>query len=126
MRTLTKSMRRMENSKQAVSKKDLTSKEIQGIIKTCAAQNVIEFNFGALHIKFSPTAQTSHPGPLPHLPVADVTEEQHIQQTQATLSRDEANLRLDRLSQMFIEDPAQAEELLGDEDLDDDGPDTDE
>lgn len=108
-------------------KKDLTSKEMQGIIKTCAAWNVSEFSFGSLHIKFNPTVELDPPGPRPHLPVTDVTEEQHKKQTEDALVQDEANIRLDRLSQMLIEDPATAEELLGDEDLDDDdGPDDDE
>lgn len=106
-------------------KRALSSQEICHIIELCAKVGVRELRFHGLYVVFGTQFKNSdltRPAAA-HQSQSDteISESQHEKQSQAALEADEISLREDRLAQMFIENPLQAEKLLmnGELELDD-------
>lgn len=102
------------------SEKKLSSSAIERIIKTCGEVGVSELKFGDLHVRFDKPVNRAQedrdfrsevsetPFSQPDTEISAIQEQAYKE----SLERDEVALREEQLSQMFIEDPAQAERLL--------------
>jgi hypothetical protein len=104
-------------TKLTASPKDfpLNSHDIVAIIKDCIPMGVTKLKFGSfqLDIEFGRPANTNHESPA--LKVTDLEKA-----SDEALLSDEVSLRNDQFRQMHIEDPAKAEELIANGDLEDD------
>ena len=96
-----------------------STEEICRILETGAKVGVQELTFNGLHVRFGRPAENHAPGPAQDLKIPSsapsetaVSEEQHEKQTQDALEADELQLKEDRLAQLFIENPLEAERLL--------------
>jgi hypothetical protein len=112
--------------------KTLSSDEVRAIISICGKSRVAELKFGDLYVRFdTPVEQMKQMRGI-YIPAADTThltstdnEISAIQtnEAQQALERDEIALKEERLAQMFIENPLEAERLLVEGKLEDaDGP----
>ena len=106
--------------------------EILAIIKACREYGVAILKFGDLHLELassaplgSPEVESSDmaPAKVTEVPQSSVDEITVLQNEAAKkdLLESEQAFKRDQLDQMFIEDPSQAEELLTQGDLEDDG-----
>ncbi|MBL7716588.1 MAG: hypothetical protein JNL01_14080 [Bdellovibrionales bacterium] len=94
--------------------------EICRILEVGAKVGVQELRFHGLHVRFGRPAESLSPGPAlarPSIPSSAppekaISEEQHNKQTQDALEADELRLKEDRLAQLFIENPLEAERML--------------
>lgn len=107
----------------ASRKINLTVTDVCSILETAAKAGVLELKFGTLHVRFpdpvlrgTSQAQSLGQTPAPAAEIADTQEK--LQET--ALVQDELSAREDQLSQMFIEDPMIAEQMLAEGDLIDD------
>lgn len=92
---------------------ELSADNIAVILKACSESGVMELNFHDLRVIFGRTAKTKEAQPeLIQAPAAVIAEPAPL--------ADEIEARAEQLMQMFIEDPAQAEKLLLDGELEDD------
>lgn len=104
--------------------KPLTVADVTLIIDTCAKANVRKFQYFGLHLELGDGGPASSLRPPlvtePNLPTeAALSEKHHQQQNERTLRHDEIQAKEERLAQMFIEDPLQAEQMIEKGDLDD-------
>lgn len=102
----------------------LTVAEVTLIIDTCAKANVRRFQALGLHLELGESGPASSPRPPlvtePNLPTeAALSEKHHQKQNEETLRDEELQTKEERLAQMFIEDPLQAEKMMEEGDLDD-------
>lgn len=121
-------MKRMTGSN---VKKELASTDIVRIIKTCARHRVVTLKFGDLDLSFNPQVKTTRQRstenvePLsqrdPHVkpPVTEITEQEQRTIASESLRLDELALRKQQFSELLITDPAAAEQMLADGELDD-------
>ena len=93
--------------------------EICRILEVGAKVGVQELRFHGLHVRFGRPAEPIAPGPaldqtIPSSapPEKAISEEQHTKQNQDALEVDELRLKEDRLAQLFIENPLEAERML--------------
>mgnify|MGYP001558964529 CR=1 FL=1 len=111
--------------------RQFSEKGLCGIIKSCSEAQVSKFTFGDLTIWVGPQSETTaqpanvgynHFAQVPQLnPETELSEIQKLKQSESLL-QDELALKEDRLAQMFIEDPVQAERLLLDGAMDEEEP----
>lgn len=109
----------------------LTADEVCRIIEVCGESQVSELKFGDLHLVMGgPTLRPAStdaevaPNHSPVAPAAIVAIQK--QEAERSLVQAEADLKRDQLDQMIIEDPSQAERLLIQGELEDDGTNADE
>lgn len=101
------------------------------ILKECSTSGVSELKFRDLHVRFGSTAgpvvdlrSLRYPlvqqpqGPQPE--VADLTPEQHAENTKLTLELEELRMREEKLARALVEDPLEYERMLRDGELSDD------
>jgi hypothetical protein len=105
----------------------LSSDEVCGIIEACGKARASELKFAGLYLRFDRSVETAGPYGLDQVdrvtsspPEAEISE---IQKTQAadSLVQDEILHKRERLSEMLITDPVEAERLLMQGELEDDG-----
>lgn len=99
-----------------MDKISLSGKEICEIIELSAKNGATELKFGDLSIHFGPRADKS-----PKPTVAEITDDQHKTQNKEALEAEELRTRKEQIDLMLIEDPALAERLISQGDLEDDG-----
>lgn len=109
----------MESEKISLSVSDVVS-----IMEAAHRSGVIELKFGPLHARFGqkPTlgeADMQNFG-SPPAPAAEIAEKQRIE-AEKSLLQAEIMSKEAQLAQMFIEDPEQAERMIAEGDLIDDG-----
>jgi hypothetical protein len=102
----------------------LSAEDICRILLTCGKAKVAELQFGPLCVRFGAqaidedvprgTLRTSKS--LPPTQAKEMAEQQ-TQIAEKSLAEQEYELRLDQLAQLMIEDPAKAEELIINGDL---------
>lgn len=98
------------------------------IIKACTEARVAVLKFGPLEVQFhqqvEPLAFANGPQGWqrvqPTQPEAEISDEQRQQMEEEALDRDEIRLKEDQLDQMLIEDPAEFEKLVAQNELEDD------
>ena len=103
----------------------LTSQEVCSIITVCGKSGVSVLKFGDLHVEFdkqiepiAPEPQTGGPvPPPPPAPPAEIVDNV----AKDSLVSDEIALREEQLLMMLIEDPHEAEKLILQGELADDG-----
>lgn len=101
----------------------LKSQEICEIILASAQNGVTELKFGSLYIAFGKqTGPQGSPGTVygASTPDNEISDKTHEQSNKDSLLKDELDLRDDQLSQMQIENPLKAEQMLLDQELEDD------
>jgi hypothetical protein len=111
--------------------KFLSSRDLSAIIKVCGESRVAELKFGDLHVRFDTpveqvmrlygdqireAAANSTPSNRPDTAISAIQD--HL--AQESLERDEFDVKEDRLAQMIIENPLEAERLLIEGKLDED------
>lgn len=107
-----------------MDEKQLNSDEICKIIEACAKAGVSSLKCGPLELSFGKQTESHH---SVQPAVTEITDDQHRKMTEDAITQDEIRLRKDQIEQMLIENPALAEKLVADGDLeDDDGTDGDE
>lgn len=105
---------------------ELKSQEICEIILSSAQNGVTELKFGSLHIVFGKKTEPQEISLLPgkvygaSTPDNEISDQTHEQMNIDSLEADELRLRDDQLSQMQIENPLKAEQMLLDQELEDD------
>lgn len=92
---------------------DLTVKDICRIIRA-SAPFVSELEYKGLKIIFKTVVTGKDEASVN---IAPLTEQTHEAQTREAILQEEARLKEDRLDNMFIEDPLQAEQLLQDNNM---------
>jgi hypothetical protein len=111
----------------------LSSEEICSIIRACGESKVTVLKFGDLYLRFGQQAADA-PGSVENVPrgtteIVDKApapppsaeiEATQIQIAEKALAQDELDAKRAQLSQMFIENPSMAEEMMAQGDLIDD------
>jgi len=111
----------------------MTTAQVCEILKACGEVAVTELKFGGLHVKFSPKAEVPSFADLAHARAMQAsmdmtpapqsaTEIAGIQTQEAAhaLQRDETFLRREQIADLWITNPAKAEELLANGELTED------
>lgn len=93
-------------------KNNLSSEAICVIIESCAKHGVAELKFQDLHVKFGKSAIQELGPQNSNSPEAEISEEQHEEQTAHAIEKDEVDLREEQLEELFLTDPMAAEEML--------------
>jgi len=104
----------------ASNKTDLSTQSVCSIIETCARYNVAKLQFRDLMLEFGQKPEQPPPGRTTATTVADMTEQEHQEQTKQALAEDELSLREQQLEELKITDPAEYERQIRDGELEDD------
>jgi len=110
----------METSRQNLTTGTIfTIEEVCRIIKESAEHGVFKLEYGQLRLEFSKQDETVRTTSIPEL-----SDDTHKAQNETALVKDELEVKQDRLANMFIENPLEAENLIQDlEDSDDESED---
>lgn len=104
--------------------------ELCSIIESGDKHNVAVMKFGDVVIRFvqkfdSNASVIAHESLHLPRPSTEIPGPDHETQTRDAILSDEIRVKADRLAQMILEDPAEAERIILGEDLDDADPDAD-
>lgn len=90
----------------------LSGEEVCKIIETCAKNKVYSLKCGPLELSFSPAKELSAPGPtIPASNPEKIIQEQQEEQKKA-IEEEELDTREDQIADLLLTDPAKAEELM--------------
>lgn len=103
----------------ATKNNSLTSEEVCFIINTCKDSQVKELKFQDLHIIMAPEPGCKEQI-VPSTSKAEILEEQQ-KIAMDSLRDEEARAKKHQIEMMLIEDPAQAEQMIANGELEDDG-----
>lgn len=114
--------------------KDLQTKDVCEIIKTCHDNQVATLQWGNLRLSFAHQSKREEkPSPLGEQTPPPLTEEQHKAANEAAIEQAEIAVKEERLAHMAVEDPVGFEESMLEEEMfdesddeSDDEPETDE
>lgn len=106
--------------------KDLQTKDVCEIIKTCHDNQVATLQWGPLSLSFAHhSKREEHPASPGEQTPPPLTAEQHTEANARAIEQDEVRLKEDRLANMAVEDPVGFEESMLEEEAfdedDDDG-----
>lgn len=94
------------------NRENLTSSEICQIIEASAKNNVVQLKYGSLYLNFCRKEETT-----PKNPDTEISDQQQTQSARDSFEQQELDLKAERIAMALIEDPALAEQMMADEDL---------
>lgn len=93
--------------------------DLCAIIETCNRSGVSTLYLEGLNVQFNPVQQMT-PSTYGAVPTRFSPDREYPQMEEQAMEQDEATLKMDRLQQLIIENPAEAEKLLAEEVANDD------
>lgn len=104
----------------------MSSEEVCRILRTCAAVGVTELKLGALSVTLG-TPPRSGAGVSPRentesaTPATEIAEPNHLLQSRESLTQREVDLREDQIAELLLTDPIEAERMISEGELEEDG-----